>query len=179
MINQKVELRLKLLRLALEEINLAYTETLIDSFLEQGLKYEIGYEMTNQYNELHDNARRVKKDREEILYYRIFCLTQIIYSLKEYLRELYPLKKNKIEKFFSKKGNGKLARTDLANNLKHDPKNDLKFGLVINGKKTEKFNKSELTTYYFNWNWHLGGIDSIEYCKKLVLEIEKFIQEEI
>ena len=179
MVNRKIQIRLRALTIALNEIDTAFKETKRDVFLELGFEYNIPYPETPQNRALHKKMDSIKRERQEVLYYRIFCFSQVIYSLKEYLKKLYPEKKKIIESFFSDQIEGAIPIKDIANDLKHNPEKDMRFGFVVKNKKTETVDRKIITTINYNFNWHYEGLDSIDYCKSIYKEIYKFIREEI
>tara|TARA_R110002020_G_C16159563_1_gene763285 strand:+ start:460 stop:1011 length:552 start_codon:yes stop_codon:yes gene_type:complete len=179
MVDRKIQIRLRALKIALNEIDTAFQETKRDTFLELGFEYNIPYPETSQNKALYKKMDSIIRERQEILYYRIFCFSQVIYSLKEYLKKLLPEKKKKIESFFSDQIDGAIPIKDLANDLKHNPDKDMKFGFVVKSKKTEIVDRKIINTINYNFNWHYEGMDSLDYCKSIYKDIYKFIREEI
>ncbi|HCB44968.1 MAG TPA: hypothetical protein DEP37_00920 [Algoriphagus sp.] len=179
MVNRQIQIRLRALKIALDEIDIAFRETKKDAFLEIGFKYDVPYPETSQNRALHKKVDLIRREREDILYYRIFCFTQVVYSLKDYLKKIYPLKKREIESFFSDQIDGSIPKKGLANDLKHNPDKDLKFGFVEKSKKTEIVNRSKITTINFNFNWKYQGLDTIDHCKTVFKEIHQFVRDEI
>jgi len=166
------------LKLGLEEIEAAYQETLKDSQLELGLMYDT-YPLDETHNALFKQAEDITKKRKEDLYYRIFCFSQVVFSLKDYLKKSYPVHTGKIESFFSDPREGGIIIKEMSNDMKHNPKLDLKYGLVIKSTKTEIINRRQTTTTYANFNWSYRGIDSIDHCNYIYKEIRHFLQEDL
>lgn len=179
MVNRQIHIRLNGLKIALKEIEDAFCELKKDAFLEMGFEYDTPIPETPQNRALHKKVDLIRMEREDILYYRIFCFTQVAYSLKDYLKKIYPLKKLEIESFFSDQIDGAIPKKDIANDLKHNPKNDMKFGFVEKSKKTEIVNRSKITTINFNFNWNYQGLDTIDHCKTVFKEIHQFVRDEI
>ena len=162
----------------MDEIEIAYNATLINPYLELGFENDKSYSLTPQNRALFKKADLLKGKREEVLYYRIFCFSQVVYSLKDYLNKIYPEKKAIIESFFSDKPEGGVSRKQLSNDLKHNPSKDMKFGFIEKGRKTELINRSKITTINYNFNWHYEGFDSIDHCKSIYKEILLFLRDE-
>jgi hypothetical protein len=166
------------LKLGLEEIKAAYQETLKDSQLELGLVNET-YPIDETHNALFRQAEDITKKRKEVLYYRIFCFSQVVFSLKDYLKKSYPVHERKIESFFSDPREGGMTIKQMSNDMKHNPKLDLKYGLVIKSSKTEIINRRQMTTTYANFNWSYRGIDSIDHCNYIFTKIRHFLEEDL
>jgi hypothetical protein len=175
---QNIRIRMDALKLGLEEIEAAYQETLKDSQLELGLVNET-YPIDETHNALFRQAEDITKKRKEVLYYRIFCFSQVVFSLKDYLKKSHPVHTGKIESFFSDPREGGITIKQMSNDMKHNPKLDLKYGLVIKSSKSEIINKTQITTTYANFNWGYQRIDSIDHCKYIYKEIRHFLQEDL
>jgi|GEM_PF-3070064 len=179
MVNRQIHIRLNGLKLALKEIEDAFRELKKDAFLEMGFEYDTPIPETPENRELHKKVDLIRRKREDILYYRIFCFTQVAFSLKDYLKKIYPLKKEEVESFFSDQIDGAIPKKDIANDLKHNPKNDMKFGFVAKSKETEIVNRSKITTIKYDFNWNYRGLDTVDHCKTLFQQIHQFVRDEI
>lgn len=176
---QNIRIRMDALKLGLEEIEVAYQETLKDSWLEVGLVYDVPYPIDETHNALFRQSEDITKKRKDLLYYRIFCFSQVVFSLKDYLKKSYPVHEREIESFFSDPREGGMTIKQMSNDMKHNPKLDLKYGLFTKSTKTEIINRRKMTTTYANFNWSYRGIDSIDHCKFLYNEICNFLEEDL
>lgn len=176
---QNIRIRMDALKLGFEEIEAAFQETRKDSWLEVGLVYDKPYPLDETNDALFRKADAITKKRKDVLYYRIFCFSQVVFSLKDYLIKSFPVHTRKIESFFSDPREGGIIIKQMSNDMKHNPKLDLKYGLVIKSSKTEIINRTQMTTTYANFNWSYQGIDSIDHCKYIYREIHQFLQEDL
>ena len=176
---QNIKIRVNALKMGLEEIEAAFQETRKDSWLEVGIVYDKPYTLDETNNALFRQADAITKKRKNALYYRIFCFSQVVFSLKDYLKKSDPVHTGKIESFFSDPGEGGIIIKEMSNDMKHNPKLDLKYGPVIKSTKTELINRRQMTTTYANFNWSYQGIDSIDHCKYIYNKILHFLQEDL
>lgn len=176
---QNIKIRVNALKMGLEEIEAAFQETRKDSWLEVGIVYDKPYPLDEIHNALFKQADAITKERKDVLYYRIFCFSQVVFSLKDYLKKSYPVHTGKIESFFSDPREGGITIKQMSNDMKHNPKLDLKYGLVIKSSKSEIINKTQIMTTYANFNWGYQKIDSIDYCKYLYKEICHFLKNDL
>lgn len=175
----QIRIRLEALKFGLEEIDFAHKETLNDPELEFGFEYEKPYPMNAVNSALYKKADIIKKRRREILYYRVFCFTQVAFSLRDYLKELYPEHEAKILSFYDEILDSGFKRKDFSNKPKHDPNKDMKFGLQMKLQKTEVKDGEKTKVYFYRFNWAFEGADSIDLCREFHKEIHDFIRNDL
>jgi hypothetical protein len=88
MVNRQIHIRLNGLKIAMKEIEAVFCELKKDAFLEMGFEYDTSIPETPQNRALHKKVDLIRREREDILYYRIFCFTQVVYSLKDYMKKI-------------------------------------------------------------------------------------------
>lgn len=177
-INYQIEIRLSALKLAAKEIREAYEESKIDAYSEFGIEYEKPYVLVPGEVSIFKKADELAKRRKDVLFYRIFCFTQVFYSLKDYISKLYPEKKVRVESFFNEKDKSQFIRKRLANDLKHNPSKDIRFGFTEKRRERKSVNGHHQETIVFDWSWNWNNLDTIDYCEDLLLQMDKFIHQE-
>lgn len=177
--NQKIALRLKVLQDEIEDINKFYSDTLRDAYTDCGMEYGKSSPYNEETIKLHNQTLRqgqeLEEHRTEKLYGRILNFSQTYLSMKDYLKKLYPKKKQIIEDFFSNDKVDGIARKDIGRDLKHNPENDL----------TLKMKKSEISflpygkiySVEIQKKWFYKDIYSVEYCNLLYNELLTFLKE--
>lgn len=172
-------MRLRALKFNLEQLNSAYNETTRDSVIDSGLEYGKNYPYNEGTYDMLDEPDKLRKSREDMLFFTIFNFTQVFYSIKEYLKAGYPNKKVEIENFFSTRQLGFTERKAISNDLKHNPSSDLKYehGQIGESQTRREGRKLKIMTYY-RWTWFYYGVDSVEYCNTLYKELIDFLTKE-
>lgn len=178
--NKKVDIRIRALKFNLDQLNAAYAETTRDSVVDTGFEYGKQYPYNDETRALIKMHEDLKKSREDILFFTIFNFTQVYYSIKEYLRKEYPTQKERIEQFFSDRPLGFKARKDISNDLKHNPSNDLQYGIGKIGKdETFMDGKKLIVRTNYKETWFYYGVDSVEYCNHLYTQLIELMNKEI
>jgi hypothetical protein len=178
-LHKNIEQRLKALKFNLDDLNNCYSETLKDSYIECGIEYNKKYPYNQETLDLIKQPEILNELRKDKLFCSILNFTQTYYSIKEYLRKEYPQNKKNIENFFSEKSLGIITRKGISNDLKHNPQNDIvyKFGVVGKEKIIEPGKITEVT--HFKHTWFYAGLDSVDLCNNLYIDLIKFIEENI
>jgi len=177
--NNKVALRFKLLQSEIEEINKCYNNTLRDSYADSGMEYNkpVPYneESILMFNQLLEKGETLQKQREEDLFGKLFHFSQTFFSIKDYLKKIYPQYEGIIEDFFSIEKIDGITRKKICNDLKHNPPNDLvlkrpepEITLLPTGRIIKVSNQKK---------WFYVGKDSVEYCNKLFNDLSFFLKE--
>jgi hypothetical protein len=174
--NQRIVQRLKTLRFNIDDINHSYDNTLKDTFLEVGLEYHKQYPANDETYRLFNKEQELRSLYKDKLFSSIFNFTQTYYSIKEYLVKEFPQKKEIIEDFFSNEKIGLLTRKAICNDLKHDPKKDLKYEFGEVSKQTFTEPGQVVIKIEFRRTWFYSGIDSVEHCNVLYKELKRFIE---
>jgi len=177
--NNKVDIRLRALKFNLDQLNSAYDETTRDSVTDAGLEYGVEYPYNDDTFDMLDKPDKLRKSREDVIFFTILNFTQVFYSVKEYLKKEYPLKKSEIENFFSSRHLNLKARKEISNDLKHNPSADLKYQSGQIGKEeTKREGTTVTTTVNYRRTWFYYGIDSVDYCNNLYSDLIDFLTKE-
>lgn len=174
--NKKIEQRIKSLRFNIEDINSNYEATLKDAYLECGIEYGKSYPYNDETFKLMRKVDELEMFRRDRLFSAILNFTQTLYSLKEYLRKVYPQKKDNIEAFFSNNELKVIARKDISNDLKHNPDKDLKYGIDIVGREIVIENNKQVEKIELKRTWFYSGIDSVDLCNHLFKDTLEFVE---
>jgi hypothetical protein len=174
MLTRNIEQRIKALQHNLEDINVCRDNLFIDTYAACGLEYDKSYSVDDM-NKIYESEKELKKKLEDRLFTSIFNFTQTYYSIKEYLVKEYLNKKTSVENFFSNAQNRSNPRKNICNDLKHNPKNDLKFET----RELEKKSYIEGNTHYikieFRETLFYDNVDSVEFCNALYNDLIAFI----
>jgi hypothetical protein len=174
--NSKIAQRLKVLQFDISDINLYYKESLKDPVIECGMEYNKQYPYNEETINRLNNQENLQKAQADKLYCRIFNFTQTYYSIKEYLRKLYPQHKSIIEDFFSNDKIGLISRKDICNDLKHKPEKDLKYKTNLVREVTKSETKMQILITNFGKTWFYDKVDSVALCNDLYNELLMFLE---
>jgi hypothetical protein len=169
-------LRLKTLQFDIEEVNRYYKETrkipLPEIRVEDGNSVsfeEMGKLLIKQYD--------TQSPEVEKLYSRIFNFTQTFYSIKEYLKKIYPEQEQCIEDFFSNElFYLPFSRKDISNDLKHHPDlKDLKLKNLSVGRS--QYPDCSYSIFFLSdMDWFYGNINAVPFCNNLYKELLEFLK---
>lgn len=176
--NSKVALRFKLLKSEIEELNKCHQDTLRDPWVDCGMQYDrptpYNEESIKIHNELLSQGLALIKKREEDLFGKIFHFSQTFFSLKDYLKKLYPQYEGIVEDFFSNEIIDGITRKKIGNDLKHNPEYDLE----LKKRKPEitKLGTKQIITIHMEGKWYYNEIDSVKHCNTLFSELSEFLE---
>ncbi len=175
-LNRIVHQRLKSLRLNLNEVDKFYTDLKMDYIKDTGIDYNTWYPDNEETRILFKRADDLYSLRKDQLFTAIFNFSQTFYSLKEYLIVYDPIKEGLIEDFFSNEKTDMLSRKQIANDLKHDPNNDLIFDSRV--VKNEIIKEPGKITHisYLSHSWFYRNLETVEYCQRLYKELLTFLE---